>query len=53
MDQKNKFEELQRYLSNYVNSSVDKHAALEDINHLVFVLHSETQLERQLNEFTQ
>jgi hypothetical protein len=52
MNEKNKFEELQRYLSNYVNSSADKCAALEDINHVVFVLHSETQLERQLNEST-
>jgi hypothetical protein len=44
------YEELYEYLRNYVVSSADKHAALQDITHVAFVLHSETEIERQIDE---
>jgi 3',5'-cyclic AMP phosphodiesterase CpdA len=47
---KNEFEKLYEYLRNYVVSSADKHAALTDINHVAFVLHAETEIERQIDE---
>ena len=47
---KNEFEELYEYLRNYVDNSADKHAALTDINHVVFVLYAETEIERQIDE---
>jgi hypothetical protein len=47
---KNEFEELYEYLRNYVVSSTDKNAALQDINHVAFVLHAETEIERQIDE---
>lgn len=53
MDQKNKFEQLQDYLNNYVASSEDKHTALNDISHILFVLSSENHFERHLNDTTQ
>jgi hypothetical protein len=47
---KNEFQELYKYLRNYVYNSADKHAALTDINHVAFVLHAETEIERQIDE---
>jgi hypothetical protein len=49
---KNNFEQLYDYLRQYVDSSENALAAIEDINHAAFVLYAETQLERQSNEPT-
>lgn len=42
------YSELETYLKQYVNSSEDKVAALQDISHLSYVLYSD--FERQNNE---
>ena len=47
---KSEFEKLYEYLRNYVDNSADKHAALTDINHVAFVLGSETEIERKMDE---